>query len=275
MATRPEFSLAVEIPPYARHNLLWRRGAVDAARQEGGHAEGEAMRWMLVGALLLAACEDVPPRAVDGDSGVSDAQASDMRVEPDLAQSSDMRVEADMTQPVDMRVAPDMTVDMRVEPDMIQPVDMRVEPDMAQPNDMHLAPDMEAAPDMAPMPDQMIVDVDTDGDGFPDAQDNCPQIRNPDQADLDDDALGDACDPDRDGDGALDAQDNCPGADNPDQADRDGDNRGDACDPDPDVANYQLMGQLLFFAARPAAKLSAGAQRMQSENFQLQGRITP
>ncbi len=42
---------------------------------------------------------------------------------------------------------------------------------------------------------------DRDGDGIPDSQDNCPDIANPDQADLDGDGIGDACDNDIDGDG--------------------------------------------------------------------------
>ena len=68
---------------------------------------------------------------------------------------------------------------------------------------------------------------DADGDGFGDpddvlldctpivppgrvtnGDDNCPGVHNPDQADLDGDGLGDACDPDKDGDG-LDAPADC------------------------------------------------------------------
>ncbi len=75
---------------------------------------------------------------------------------------------------------------------------------------------------------------DADGDGIPDEQDNCPDVPNPDQADLDGDGVGDACDDDIDGDGILNEDDNCPTTPNPDQADLDGDGVGDVCDDDID-----------------------------------------
>jgi Ca2+-binding RTX toxin-like protein len=79
---------------------------------------------------------------------------------------------------------------------------------------------------------------DSDGDGVPDATDNCPTVPNPGQEDSDGDGIGDACDPtpgapDSDGDGVPDHVDNCPDVPNPDQADSDGDGIGDACDPTP------------------------------------------
>jgi len=70
--------------------------------------------------------------------------------------------------------------------------------------------------------------------------DNCPAVDNPDQADDDEDGIGNACDNcravanpsqrDSDGDGLGDACDNCATTPNPDQANGDRDAKGDACD---------------------------------------------
>ena len=54
-------------------------------------------------------------------------------------------------------------------------------------------------------------DADADADGVDDAADNCPSVANADQADLDSDGAGDACDADVDGDGVANASDACPG----------------------------------------------------------------
>ncbi|CAL67025.1 thrombospondin type 3 repeat-containing protein [Christiangramia forsetii] len=50
---------------------------------------------------------------------------------------------------------------------------------------------------------------DDDGDGICNDQDNCDSVSNPDQADFDNDDLGDVCDPDIDNDGVLNEADNC------------------------------------------------------------------
>lgn len=76
--------------------------------------------------------------------------------------------------------------------------------------------------------------ADADADGVPDLEDNCPAVPNDDQADLDGDGVGDACDDDSDNDGVSDIEDNCPTEVNPDQSDTDGDGLGDACDTDAD-----------------------------------------
>lgn len=101
---------------------------------------------------------------------------------------------------------------------------------------------------------------DTDGDGIPNAMDNCADVFNPirpvdggKQGDADGDGQGDACDAcpltpgsvscnalaadDRDGDGKADAADNCPLTTNLDQKDTDEDGKGDACDDCPQTAN--------------------------------------
>ncbi|WP_231372829.1 thrombospondin type 3 repeat-containing protein [Aureivirga sp. CE67] len=75
---------------------------------------------------------------------------------------------------------------------------------------------------------------DMDGDGIADEDDNCPEVANADQADNDEDGIGDVCDDDDDNDGILDTEDNCQFTANEDQADNDEDGMGDVCDEDDD-----------------------------------------
>ncbi|WGH74680.1 thrombospondin type 3 repeat-containing protein [Tenacibaculum tangerinum] len=88
-----------------------------------------------------------------------------------------------------------------------------------------------ANPDQADVDNNGIGDVcqDTDEDGILDINDNCPTTSNPDQADADGNKIGDACQ-DTDGDGVMDNVDNCPNTANPDQADGNNDGVGDVCD---------------------------------------------
>ncbi len=72
--------------------------------------------------------------------------------------------------------------------------------------------------------DEDAAGVDSDGDGVPNACDNCRFVANPTQLDSDGDHVGNACD-------------NCLSVPNPNQADTDGDGRGDACDNCPTIPN--------------------------------------
>jgi hypothetical protein len=110
---------------------------------------------------------------------------------------------------------------------------------------------------------------DSDRDGVMDGRDNCTLVANRDQADRDNDGLGDACDPcvdgpqlgvdgdadgvddacdacltgsnhDEDSDGFLDGCDVCP-AQVDDQADVDADGVGDVCDAAPGVINTRVF----------------------------------
>lgn len=76
-------------------------------------------------------------------------------------------------------------------------------------------------------------DIDIDDDGVVNTSDNCPFVYNPDQEDLDSDGIGEICD-DNDNDLVFNPDDNCPDQFNPNQADNEGDGIGDICDPDDD-----------------------------------------
>jgi len=75
------------------------------------------------------------------------------------------------------------------------------------------------------------VTSDGDGDGIADDQDNCAGVANQDQADLDNDDIGDACDDDIDGDGASNDAEAGAGSD-PRNPDSDGDGLGDGTEID-------------------------------------------
>ncbi len=89
--------------------------------------------------------------------------------------------------------------------------------------------DVKVLPSAPSAQNPLYREADTDGDGVPDLRDNCVQIENGDQTDIDRNGRGDACD-DFDRDGIIEVKDNCPSMPNRDQSDVDGDEIGDVCD---------------------------------------------
>jgi hypothetical protein len=71
--------------------------------------------------------------------------------------------------------------------------------------------------------------------------DNCPGVTGDNQADMDSDGIGDACDPDIDGDGIPNASEEASGG-NPRSTDSDGDGKGDGADACPTLAAATANG---------------------------------
>jgi predicted flap endonuclease-1-like 5' DNA nuclease len=131
------------------------------------------------------------------------------------------------------------------------------------------------------------VAADSDGDGLADPIDNCPRVENSDQADMDANGVGDACDmahgPDADSDGVPDLADDCQILANPDQRDTNGDGFGNACDPDLNndgIVNFADLAKMksVFFKTNADADLNgdgivnfADLARLKSQFFKAPG----
>ncbi len=106
-----------------------------------------------------------------------------------------------------------------------------------------------------------VADTDSDGDGTPDCNDECPD--DPDKIVAGVCGCG-VADTDSDGDGVPNCVDNCPDIPNADQTDGDNDGIGDACDEPPspgEVPCGDCGSGTLLVSAMMTAMFSIGRLR--------------
>jgi len=131
--------------------------------------------------------------------------------------------------------SPDDTATDSIEPtDSVTPQDVPTPPEDAVAQDT--TPEDTAPEDTAPedtAPEDIDPSGDKDDDGVLDKDDNCADTPNTDQADFDQDGMGDVCDPDDDNDHGSDSSDQFP-YDPTEWSDIDNDGTGDNADTDDD-----------------------------------------
>lgn len=107
--------------------------------------------------------------------------------------------------------------------------DRQVRPYFEEAGDLAGASDVLSVMPVSSSPNPEYVIADIDKDAVPDVRDNCVEVFNEDQIDVNENGRGDSCD-DFDRDGKMNPNDNCPNNPNRFQEDTDGDGIGDVCD---------------------------------------------
>jgi hypothetical protein len=100
---------------------------------------------------------------------------------------------------------------------------------LVESGDLHFNDGILQLPLYQSIPNVRYIPADVDLDGIRDTLDNCVEVSNIDQVDINRNGRGDACD-DFDRDGRMNNEDNCINIPNTNQLDEDGDGIGDACD---------------------------------------------
>lgn len=102
-------------------------------------------------------------------------------------------------------------------------------PPVAEAGNLSLAKDVSILPQTTSINNPNYTIADVDNDNIADLRDNCVDVANTDQKDINNNGRGDVCD-DFDQDGVTNNKDNCQNMPNINQTDTDGDQIGDACD---------------------------------------------
>ena len=139
-------------------------------------------------------------------------------------QFTQLEQEATVEQTLRFLAQPNTTYEIYFDPEFFVALDRVESGDLVSDQDVLV---LDTVPNIQNNP--LFALSDTDDDSIPDQRDNCVQLANPDQLDINQNGRGDVCD-DFDRDSIINSLDNCPDTPNRQQADEDNDGIGDDCD---------------------------------------------